>query len=295
MAWSQESTTGEISPWLRQFLFDTGSSPGLFSQISGLTNAPAPDYNTTAAENIASVQNRIAGFNPLQQQSFQNAANMQVDPFLNQGAGMVGMAGMGTYNFPTAQNYMNPYTQMVTNQQKQGAMQDYRRNLPALQATGYQQGAGRGTRNALLQSEANRNLQTKLGDIEAKGLSDAWTQGLGQYNIEQNRMLNAGTNLADIGNQVYNQQMGINKLQQGVGATMQGQEQTALDTAYENYLAKQREPYQQLSFMLDALTGTPQGSSSSYYYAPSQRQDLAAYKSGLLTSGIGSLGKISGG
>jgi hypothetical protein len=295
MSWSESNTTGDLSPWVRNFLLGSNGDNGLLSRIDALTSTTAPDYDTSAAQNIASVQNRIAGFNPLQRQAFQDVANMQVNPFLQQGAGMTGMAGMGTYNMPTAQNYMNPYTQMVTNQQKQGAIQDYRRNLPALQATGYQQGAGRGTRNALLQSEANRNLQTKLGDIEAKGLSDAWTQGMGQYNAEQNRMLTAGTNLGNIGNSIYDQQMGINKMQQGVGATMQGHEQTMLDTAYENYLAKQREPYQQLSFMLDALAGTPQGSSSSYYYAPSQRPDLAAWKANLLTSGIGSLGKISGG
>lgn len=298
MAWSENTTTGDISPWLRPFLLgtpasgSTPASPGLLSKIAALTDKTSAEidpYNKSAAENIASVSNRIAGFNPLQQYAFQNAANMQMSPFLTQAAGMTGMAGMGTYNMPTAQNYMNPYSQMVINQQKQGAVQDYMRNMPALQATGYQQGAGRGTRNALLQSEANRNLQNNLQGIQAKGLSDAWTQGQNQYNTEQSRMLQAGQNLAGIGNNMYDQMMGINKLQQATGAAMQGHEQTMLDTAYENYLAQQREPYQQLSFLLDALAGTPQGSSSSYYYTPSSRPDLAAFKAGLITQGIGSI------
>ena len=199
------------------------------------------------------------------------------------------MAGMGTYNMPTAQNYMNPYSQMVTNQQKQAAIQDYQRNLPALQATGYQQGAGRGTRNALLQSEANRNLQNNLQNIQAQGLQNAWTQGQNQYNAEQNRMLQAGQGLQGVGGDYFDQLMRTYGAQQTVGATLQGQEQNMLDTAYENYLAQQREPYQQLGFFLNALAGTPEGSGTQNYYTPTPTPDLAAYKAGAITQGLGYL------
>jgi hypothetical protein len=202
----------------------------------------------------------------------------------------MGMAGSSTYNSPMAQRYMDPYMQMVVDQQKKSAVADYQRQMPSLTSAAYSAGAGRGTRSALMQSEANRNLQNNLQNLEAQGLQNAWQQGQAQFNTEAGRQLQAGEGILGAASTDYAQRMGINAAKQAAGATMQGQEQNQLTTAYEDYLAQQREPYQKLGWYSDMLQGIPASSSASTMYTPTARPSSAVNNAALITKGIGYLG-----
>jgi hypothetical protein len=296
MAVGYSNTQSEIPDWLKPYVtgYDASGTlvdpnKGVLGRAGALLNQAPATYDATKAEAIGSVQNRIAGFNPMQEQAFKDIGTMAPSEYIGQGAGLMGMAGTSTYNAPMAQRYMDPYMQMVVDQQKKSAVADYQRQMPSLTSAAYSAGAGRGTRSALMQSEANRNLQNNLQNMQAQGLQNAWQQGQGQFNTEAARQLQAGQGLLGAAGTDYSQRMGINAARQAAGGTMQGQEQNLLSTAYEDYLAQQREPYQKLGWYSDVLQGIPASASASQMYTPSGKVNTAGQNLGLITAGLGSI------
>ena len=235
---------------------------------------------------------RMAGFNPLQNQAFQNVANMGPASQLGQATGFAGLAGLeaqrlrDTYQpmqerqfyqpmdvsytgvqapelqqyqmsepqqvgigqlqqyqmdpaqqvqaerFGTAQSreYMSPYMQDVVEQQKQSAIKDYARNIPALQAAGVRAGARGGTREALLQAEARKGLQEQLGGIEATGRQQAFQQAQQQFGADRAALMQA---------QQLNQAAGLTTGQQNLAARL-GVQQLGTQSGLQAALANQQ-------------------------------------------------------
>jgi hypothetical protein len=141
------------------------------------------------------------------------------------------------------QDYMSPYMQGVVEQQKSQAIQDYSRQVPGLQASGIRSGARGGTREALVQAEAQRNLQNQLGGIQATGLQNAFQQGQQQFNTEQASRLQAA---------LANQQAGLTTGQQNLLARLNTQQLGAtqgLQAALANQQARQGNQQLQLNQM----------------------------------------------
>lgn len=218
---------------------------------------------------------RTAGFSPMQQQAFERFAGMQVSPELGAASGLAslagrraGMAGRRYERMATdpyaMQAYMSPYMQGVVEQQKRTALQDYARQIPGLQAQGIRSGARGGTREALLQAEANRNLQGQLQGIQATGLQNAFQNAqqaqqfganLGLQGLQQ--QLAAAGALGGLGMQGYQQQMGIGQAQLGAGAQGQAMEQELLNQQYQDFINQQQFPYKQAEFGMGILRGIP--------------------------------------
>jgi hypothetical protein len=278
---------------------------------------------------------RQAQFTPLMQQSYENAALMQGSPQLQDATAMAGQAGLGalntgyTYNPYEAQSftqpgmakaYMSPYMTNVVQRQQQDAQ---RQSDIARQAQGAQAaraGAFGGSGDYLMRGQAAGNLARQKGDIMAQGMQNAYTQGMGQFNQEQGATqaaanLNAqqgqfgaglglqglqtaltGANtLGTLGNTQYQQNMGVNQLQNQYGLQQQGQEQNILNNQYQDYLNYQNYPYKQMGFMSDMIRGLPlTQQSSTMYQAPPSMLSQAA---GLGTAAIGAskLGMFAGG
>lgn len=208
---------------------------------------------------------RIAGFNPMQQQSFQAAQGMQVAPQVGMGTGLAAMGALGSYTAPgMSQAYMSPYMQSVVDVQQREAVRQNQIANQAQQAKAVGAGAFGGSREALMRAESARNLGTQLGDIQARGLQSAYETGLNQFNAEQNRMLQGAQALSGLGQQQYTQQMGITGLQNQFGTQQQQQEQARLSQGYADYQAAQEYPYKQLGFLSDILRGT-QGTTRTMY------------------------------
>lgn len=265
---------------------------GLLGRAMAMGSSDMPLYDISPEAAKSSVANRIAGMDPMQERAIQDLASMQPSAYTGQGAGLMGLAGTGTYDTATAQRYMDPYMQQVVDQQKKSAIADYARQMPSLTSSAYGVGAGRGTRSALMQSEANRNLQNNLQNIQAQGLQNAWQQGQGQFNTEANRMMAAGQGLIGAGAQDYTQMTGINAAQQQGGAARQNLAQNQLNTAYENYLEQQRRPFEKLGWMSDILSGMPTSGYSSRMFTPAARPDVAGQSSAATTTGLGYLGSL---
>jgi len=249
---------------------------------------------------------RVAQFNPLQQQSYENAALMQTAPQLGDATALTGMAGLGAlntqytfrpanFNAETAQSMMNPYMQNVVERQQQDAQRqaDIARQTQGAQAA--RSGAFGGSGDYLMRGQANANLARQKGDIQAQGLNNAYTQAMGQYNTQnqlnaQQQQFGAGLglqglqtanqsaqNLANIGQTQYGQNMGLLDVQNRFGAQQQTQTQNVLNNQYQDYLNAQNYPYKQLGFMSDMLRGLPltQQSQTMYQQPPSMLQQVA--------------------
>ena len=189
---------------------------------------------------------RIAQFTPLQQQAFAGTQQRQITPQLGaasqiaqaaamQGVGQqynpsaftaqqitpgqIGYERVGTQAFTTpgaAQAYMSPYMQNVVDIQQREAQRqaDIARTQRGAQAVGA--GAFGGSRQAIMEAEAARNLAMQKGDIQAQGLQSAFSTGREAFMQDQARALQA---------QQMNQQAGINVGQSGLQAMMQAQQQ----------------------------------------------------------------------
>jgi hypothetical protein len=211
----------------------------LLGSAAGLTDINQNPYMQYMGE-------RVAQFNPLQQQSYQNAALMQTAPQLGDATALTGMAGLGAlntqytfrpanFNAETAQSMMNPYMQNVVERQQADAQRqaDIARQTQGAQAA--RSGAFGGSGDYLMRGQANANLARQKGDIQAQGLNNAYNQAMQQYNTQnqlnaQQQQFGAGLglqglqtanqsaqNLANIGNTQYQQNMGINQMQNQLG------------------------------------------------------------------------------
>lgn len=268
-------------------------------KAAALTDTEQNPYQTYGGD-------RLAGFNPLQQQAFTGAQNMMPSSELGQAAGAAGMATMGAlgtqyrpaqtgqFTGRTASQYMSPFVEQALAPQLREAQRTSEMQRVADMGAATKSGAFGGGRQAIVEAERQRNLGTQLGDIRARGLQDAYTQAQQQFNTEQqlreqSRQYGAGLGLqglqtaltgagqlANIGQQGFAQAMDINKLQQQYGTQQQAQQQAQYDIAYQDFLNQQRYPYQQLEFMSNILRGTPMGTVSSMYSpAPSAVSQLA--------------------
>jgi hypothetical protein len=156
-----------------------------------------------------------------------------------------------------------------------------------------QMGGLGGSREALVNSEAQRNLQQQLQGITASGYQNAFQNAQGQFNQQnQNLMQGAGV-LGNLGQQNYQQQMGINQAQLQGGAQQQALNQNLLNTQYQNYMNQVNYPYQNLGFLSSLIHGLPiQQMGTTQYAAPGSLmgQGVAAMGGlGALFQGIGAM------
>lgn len=248
----------------------------------------------------------VAGFNPLQQAAFSDIAGMDIAPQTREASGLASLAGQRAGRVGrryermatdprSIQAYMSPYMQGVVEQQKQQALQDYSRQIPGLQTAGIRAGARGGTREALLQSEAQRNLQQQLQGIQATGLQNAYQQAqqaqqfgatLGLQGLQQ--QLAAAGALGGLGQQQYQQGLGIAQAQLGAGQQVQGVEQQQLAAQYQDFLNRMQYPYRQVEFASGILRGyQPTGQTTSLY------QPAGSTLGGAVGTGLG-LGGLFG-
>jgi len=270
------------------------------------------------------MKDRQAQFTPLQQQSFENAGLMQTAPQLGDATAMAGLAGLGALNTQYTFNpyapqiakdddlkqYMSPYMDMVVARQQQDAQRQSQIAGQAQQAQAARSGAFGGSGDYLMRGQAAGNLARQKGDIQARGLQDAYTQALAQFNTAQGQnqaaqQLNAqqqqfgaglglqglqtaltgAKGLADIGSTQYGQNVGLLNIQNQFGGQQQQQMQNQLNTEYQDFLNFQNYPYKQMGFMSDMIRGLPltQQSSAMYAQPPSAVSQIAGLGGAALT------------
>jgi len=297
---STTTQTTELPEWARGYAKDA------LAKGQALTDVNQNPYQTYSNP-------RIAGFSPLQQQSFQGAQNMTVAPQIGQGtaaatiAGLGGASVAGQANTQGFQNqvggYMNPYMNQILAPQLAEANRNYDIGATKQQSAATQAGAFGGSREAIMAAENERNRNTGLNQIYGQGLNTAYTNAQNQYNQNlQNQLAGYGManqaagQLGQLGQNQYQQNMGINTLQNQYGGQQQALQQQGLTQAYSDFQNQQNYPYKQLGFMSDLIRGLPLGQQSTasvYTPPPSTAQSIGSL--GLGAYGIGQLFKAEGG
>ena len=279
----------------------------LLGQAQAVTDVNANPY-------MQYMGDRVAQFTPLQQQAFENAGLMQTAPQLGDATALAGQAGLGALNTQytyspssfTSKDFnaiSNPYMQSVVERQQQDATRQAAIAGQAQQAQAARSGAFGGSGDYLMRAQAAGNLARQKGDIQALGLSNAYNQAMQQYNTQYQQnaqqqqygaglglqgLQTAGTmanTLGTLGNTQYQQNMGINQMQNQMGGQQQQQVQNVLNTQYGDFLNYQNYPYKQMGFMSDMLRGLPltQQSTSIYGQAPSMMSQVAGLGGAALT------------
>jgi hypothetical protein len=247
---------------------------------------------------------RTAGFSPLQQQGFQGVQGLGPSALNAPAAGMTGAAGLGALgagqNYAqqatspgSMQAYMSPYMQNVVDFQKTQAVDDYGRQLPGQQAAASRAGAFGGSRQAIVESEAQRNLQNTLGDIQAQGSQRAFEQA--NKNLQFGSQLGLqglglagqmGQQFGQLGQTAFGQQAAAAQAQQAAGATQQAQSQDVLNRRYEDFMQQQTFPQSQLQFYSSLLRGVPVSPNQTMY----QYQAPATAANQIASLGLGAYG-----
>ena len=161
-----------------------GGAPASQTQISDLPEWAKPYAKETLgkAQALTDInQNpyqqykgeRIAGFDPMQEQAMRTAASPE--EFGKQ-----------------VQGYMSPYMQNVVDVQKREAMRSAGILGAQQQARATGAGAFGGYREGIQRAEDNRNLMRQMGDIQAMGSQRAFEQGTEQARMAQGLQMQYG-------------------------------------------------------------------------------------------------------
>ena len=138
-------------------------------------------------------------------------------------------------------------------------------------------GAYGGGRQAIMESELDRNLTRGLADITGRGYQDAFTAAQNQFNTEEARRM-AATGQA--------QQYGLQALgaQQSAGAAQRGIESEGISADIKQFEEERDYPYKQVQYMQSLLQGLPLATQSYSYQEPSGLSSLLG--------GLGGIGKV---
>ena len=286
-AQTSQTQTVELPEWARPYAKET------LAKTSALTGE---DYKPYEGE-------RIAGFDPAQTQTQQKIMGMDVAPQMGMASGVTGAAGLASlgagaqYGQMAAgdigalrgagaqygqmatdpgsmQAYMSPYMQNVVDIQQREAMRQA--GIAGTQRGGQavRAGAFGGSRQAIMEAEAGRNLQQQLGDIQGRGLQSAYEQARQAQQFQADLGLRgagqaaqAGQVLGQLGATQFGQEKDILQAQMGVGEQQRSMEQSKLDLGYQDFLRQQQYPYQQLGFMADMIRGVPVGQTATSIYS----------------------------
>jgi hypothetical protein len=291
-------------------------------------------YDSSGRQTSYDAGKGIAGFQPMQTAAQQGVAGMQVPGQYGQamditGAGIrgalgtagqgVGLSGLGyeaagagdryaqqATNPYAMQSYMSPYMQNVVDIQQREAQRTADIARGGRNAQAVQAGAFGGSRQAIMDAEAARNLALQKGDIQATGLQSAFQQaqqaqqyganldlqglqagmqgvgaGIGAQQAAYNQAMQGGNQLAALGGQQFKTQQDIYNLQNQFGGQQQALEQQKLNQAMQDYANAQQYPLMQLGTMSNMIRGLPMQAQSTQQYQAQPN---------MLTQGIGALG-----
>jgi hypothetical protein len=186
---------------------------------------------------------------------------------------MIGADGQPTGGGGIASNYMNPYIANVLNPQLAEMRRQSQANLQPSLAQLTKAGGYGGGRQAIMESEANRNLLQEQDKLVGQGYATAYDKGMGQFNTEQTQ----GRDLASLMGQQGNIQRGIET------------EDVAADKA--QFEEARLNPYKMVQFQQSLLSGLPLAAQT-FNQAPSTNFQQFAGGSKTVNDLLKSLGVI---
>lgn len=249
----QTGTESSLSNWVGPYVTD------MLGRGQALSEQPYQTYTGPLT----------AGASNLQQQAWEGISGLQIP------TGQQTMYTPGSYtDAGTAQKYMNPYLQQALNPQiaearRQAEIENLKNKAAATKA-----GAYGGSRQALMESENQRNLLQNLANITGQGYQKAYDTGAQQFLAEQN--LQKGATEA---NRAYGLQ-GL-AAQQAAGTAARDIEQQGVAADYAQFQEARDYPYKQVQYMQSLLQGLPLAAQSYTYSQPSTLSNILTQAGGI--------------
>lgn len=199
-----------------------------------------------------------AAFTPEQEQAFTGIQSLvgAGQQYFDPAARLTAASAMAPTSAEIGQ-YMSPYMQQVVDIQQREARRaaDVEQQQLAAQAVGA--GGFGGSRQAILEAEQRRNLQTQLGDIQARGLAAAYEDAQARLAAQRQREMAAGAQFGTLGQVAPQQALKELTAVEAVGAQRQAQQQTALDIARQQFEKEQTFPETTLQQYQSVIRGFP--------------------------------------
>jgi len=249
----QTGTESSLSNWAGPYVTN------MLGQGAALANQPYQAYTGPLT----------AGASDLQNQAFSGVAGLTLPT-----ADMGGFTPQSFTDAGTAQKYMNPYLQASLDPQLAEARRaaDITRMNDAARLT--KAGAYGGSRQAIMESEGNRNLATNLAGITGTGYNKAYDLAANQFNTEQGRAQSAQEMTNQYGLAGLGKQAELGGVQRGIES-----EGTAADLA--QFKEERDYPYKNVQFQQSLLQGLPLATQSYSYAQPSTLSSLLSSAGGL--------------
>jgi hypothetical protein len=167
----------------------------------------------------------------------------------------------------TAQNYMSPFMNAALEPQIAEAQRQA--EIQRVQNAGRlgRAGAYGGGRQAIMESEGQRNLLRNMADIYGTGMQTAYTQGMDQFNTEQDRARQA---------QEYTNKYGLESLKamQDAGAIQRDIESQGIAADYAQFQEERDFPYKQVQYQQSLLQDLPISAQETSYIEPSDTANI---------------------
>ena len=210
---------------------------------------------------------QIAQFTPEQQQAFQATRGI-----FEQGLAGTPLGQSTTYLAPalgattastlpttaaTIGQYMDPYLENVLRVQEQEARRADEISRQGRAAQAVQAGAFGGSREAVMEAEAQRGLEDRLASLRASGMSQAYQTAQQMAEAQRARELSAGRQYAALGETAAQQQAREIGGLAASGEALRGQTQAGLDIAKTQFMEEQQFPQTQLQQYSSIIRGFP--------------------------------------
>lgn len=255
---SVSASLSDIPATLKPYMTDAG---GILPTAQTLLAQP---YSKTYGDPLAAAglagSGRVAGLAPMQQQIGTELAGMGSPNQFGMGtdAAQLGLGALGSMTDAAGtQAYMSPYMTNVMDVNKQEAMRDAQKQLVGQNLASARQGTYGGARSMLAESEANRNLQTKLGGIQATGMQNAYEAAQKAQVAQAAGYNQLGSTLGALGTAEQASDIDRIKTQGAFGDLQRATQQQQLDAQYSDLMRQLNYPMEQIGTMSNLLRGVP--------------------------------------
>jgi hypothetical protein len=222
-------TESNLSNWVGPYVTD------MLGKGQALSEMPYQEYGGPLTAGASNLQNKV--FSGLSNVNFPGQLGQS---FSSAGAPTIGAGGqpVGGGTSPASQ-YMNPYLQSVLQPQ----LAEMRRQAEITNQSGLgaltKSGAFGGGRQAIMESEAGRNLLNAQNTAIGQGYSNAYDKAMQQFNTEQG------------------QSMGLANLMAGQGGIERGIESEGIAADKAAFEEARANPYKMVQFQQSLLSGLP--------------------------------------
>jgi len=211
-----------------------------------------------------------AGESNLQSTAFQGLAGLTI-PTSSMGA----FTPQSFTDTGVATKYMNPYLEEALEPQRFEARRAADIENLKNRAMLSKAGAYGGSRQAIMESEADRNLLQNLAGITGRGYSEAYTRAADQFNREQD---------LERGVQQDINQYGLGALQKqiDVGGIQRGIESEGIAADMKQFEQERDYPYKQVQYMQSLLQNLPLATQNFTYSQPSALSSMLSQSGGVM-------------